>query len=113
MMGGDADASSKCVLGVSNGNKQPDYLLIADPHLFTGLFYYTLFYYDLYLTGLDLQAMTWLVIFLRFLELTRGTKWITSGERPRKIVPKNDVGVCVHFCLRPLVPLERCEKENQ
>jgi len=36
MMGGDADASSKCVLGVSNGNKQPDYLLIADPHLFTG-----------------------------------------------------------------------------
>ena len=21
---------------------------------------------------------------------------------------KNDVGVCVHFCSRPLVPLERC-----
>ena len=45
----------------------------------------------------------------RFLELTRGTKWITSCERAWKTVPKNDVGVCVHFCLRPLVPLERCE----
>ena len=63
MMGGDADASSKCVLGVSNGNKQPDYLLIADPHLFTDLFYLTLFCYEHYLMGLDLQSMTWLVIF--------------------------------------------------
>ena len=25
-----------------------------------------------------------------------------------KTVPKKDFGVCVHFCLRPLVPLERC-----
>ena len=44
----------------------------------------------------------------RFLELTLGTKWITSCERACKTAPKNDVGVCVHFCLRPLVPLERC-----
>ena len=34
---------------------------------------------------------------------------ITSCERARKFVPKNDVRVCVHFCLRPLVPLERCD----
>ena len=27
---------------------------------------------------------------------------------PGKTVPKNDVRVCVHFCFRPLVPLERC-----
>ena len=27
-----------------------------------------------------------------------------------KTVHKNDFGVCVLFCLRPLVPLERCDK---
>ena len=62
MMGGDADASSKCVLGVSNGNIQPEYLLIADPHLFIGLLHLTLFCYEHYLISLDLQSMTWLAI---------------------------------------------------
>ena len=27
-------------------------------------------------------------------------------------LPKYDVGVGVHFCLRPLVPLERCDAEQ-
>jgi len=35
MMGGDADASSKCVLGVSQSSDSAK-LLIADPHLWTG-----------------------------------------------------------------------------
>ena len=37
-----------------------------------------------------------------FLMLTLGTKWIKPSERALKTVPKNDVGSCVHFCLRLL-----------
>ena len=44
----------------------------------------------------------------RFLELTLGRKWISPCERAWKTVLKDGVRVCVHFCLRPLVPLERC-----
>jgi len=38
MMGGDADAASKCVLGVAKdsvGNDSPHHLLIADPHMWS------------------------------------------------------------------------------
>ena len=45
---------------------------------------------------------------LRFLKLTLQTKWITPCERAWKNVLENGVGNCVHFCLRPLEPLERC-----
>ena len=43
-----------------------------------------------------------------FIKLTLRTKWITPCERASKTVPENSVGNCVHFCLRPLQPLERC-----
>ena len=46
----------------------------------------------------------------RFLKLTLRTKWITPSERALKTVPKNGVRNCVHFCLRSLGALERCEK---
>ena len=36
-------------------------------------------------------------------------KWITPSERASKSVPENGVGSCVHFCLRSLGLLERCE----
>ena len=36
------------------------------------------------------------------------TKRITPGERELKTAPKNDVGSCVHFCLRSLGCMERC-----
>ena len=44
-----------------------------------------------------------------FLKLTLLTKWITPCERALKAVPENGVESCVHFCLRSLGPLERCE----
>ena len=45
----------------------------------------------------------------RFLKLTLRTKWITPCERAWKTVHENTVRNCVHFCLRPLEPLERCD----
>ena len=47
----------------------------------------------------------------RFVKLTLRvrTKWITPCERASKTVPENGVRSCVHFCLRPLEPLERCD----
>ena len=44
-----------------------------------------------------------------FLDLTLRTKWNTPCERAWKTVPKNGVASCAHFCLRSLVPFERCE----
>ena len=43
-----------------------------------------------------------------FLVLTSRTIIISPCKRAWKTVPKNYVRVCVHFCLRPLEPLERC-----
>ena len=45
----------------------------------------------------------------RFKELTLWKKRITLCVE-EKNVPKNGVGDCVHFCLRPLVLLERCAR---
>ena len=43
---------------------------------------------------------------------TLQAKWVTSCETAWKSVPKNGViGVCMHFCLRMLVHLERCESQ--
>ena len=44
----------------------------------------------------------------RFLKLSLRTKWISPCERASKTTPENSVGNCVHFCLRPFEPLERC-----
>ena len=44
----------------------------------------------------------------RFVKLTLQSKWITPCERASKTVPENGVGNCVHLCLWPLEPLERC-----
>ena len=44
-----------------------------------------------------------------FLGLTLQTKQITPCERAWKTVPENDVRNCVHFCLKPLMTLERCD----
>ena len=46
---------------------------------------------------------------LRFLKLTLRTKWITPCERAWTTAPKSSVGNCVHFCLRSLGHLERCD----
>ena len=48
----------------------------------------------------------------RFVKLTLWTKWITPSERALKTVPRNGFGNCVHFCLRSLGALERCEAAN-
>ena len=45
----------------------------------------------------------------QFLKLTLQTKWITPSERALKTVLENDVRSCVHFCLRSLWHLERCD----
>ena len=44
-----------------------------------------------------------------FLKLTLRTKFITQSERVIKPVSENGVRTCVHFCLRLLGPLERCD----
>ena len=49
----------------------------------------------------------------RFLELTRGTKWITPCERAWKTVSENGVGICLHFYMRSFMPLERCVEYTQ
>ena len=51
----------------------------------------------------------------RFVKLTLRTKWIAPCERASKTVSENGVGNCVHFCLQPLEPFERCviSKEDQ
>ena len=63
--------------------------------------------------NLKLEVSDWLLKFQpmrkRFLKLTLQTKWITPRERALKTVPQNDVGSCVHFCLRSLGLLERCD----
>ena len=45
----------------------------------------------------------------RFVKLTLRTKRIAPCERASKSVPVNGVRNCVHFCLLPLEPLERCD----
>ena len=45
----------------------------------------------------------------QFFKLTHRTKRITPSQRASKTVPKNDVGSCVHFCLRSLGYMERCD----
>ena len=47
-----------------------------------------------------------------FFKLTLRTKLITPIERALKIVPKSGIRSCVHFCLRSLGPLERCDLKN-
>ena len=44
-----------------------------------------------------------------FLKLTLRTKWIMPSERTLKTVPENGVGSCVHFCLRSIGLLGRCD----
>ena len=44
-----------------------------------------------------------------FLGLTLRAKQITPCERAWNTVPENSVRNCVHFCLQPLLSLERCD----
>ena len=48
-----------------------------------------------------------------FLKLTLQTKWIIPSDRALKPVSENGVESCVHFCLRSLVPFERCSPKKE
>ena len=61
----------------------------------------------------SIEASDWLLENLRQSEsVTLQAKRITPCERAWNTVPENSVRNCVHFCLQPLVSLERCAQYN-
>ena len=101
----------------SSGRKQK---CTQCPTPFSGTVFYALshgaihFVQGVSFTNLEMEVF-WLAVEefqptrKRFLKLTLRTKWITPSERALKTVPENGVGNCVHFCLRSLGALERCD----
>ena len=108
-----------CITHLSKGTSGLKQKCTQTPTSFLGTVFHALshdvIHFVLHVSSknLEMEVSDWLLKNFNqwrkwFLDLTLQTKWITPCERAWKTVPQNDVASCMHFCLRSLVPFERC-----